>query len=84
MAVNFEKLILDLVAPLVVHPEDLLVKKFSEDEAQITVQVLVNQEDLGRVIGKGGKIANAIRTIAYAAASRIGKRINIDIDSFEE
>ena len=32
MAVNFEKLILDLVAPLVVHPEDLLVKKFSEDE----------------------------------------------------
>lgn len=84
MAVNFEKLILDLVAPLVVHPEDLLVKKFSEDEAQITVQVLVNQEDLGRVIGKGGKIANAVRTIAYAAASRIGKRINIDIDSFEE
>ncbi|MDD3957299.1 MAG: KH domain-containing protein [Candidatus Izemoplasmatales bacterium] len=84
MAVNFEKLILDLVTPLVVHPEDLLVKKFSEDEAQITVQVLVNQEDLGRVIGKGGKIANAVRTIAYAAASRIGKRINIDIDSFEE
>ena len=32
MAVNFEKLILDLVKPLVVHPDDLLVKKFSEDE----------------------------------------------------
>ncbi|MBU0997011.1 MAG: KH domain-containing protein [Firmicutes bacterium] len=83
MAVNFEKLILDLVTPLVIHPEDLLVKKFSEDEASITIQVLVNKEDLGRVIGKGGKIANAIRTISYAAASRIGKRINIDIDSFE-
>ncbi len=83
MAVNFEKLVLDLVTPLVIHPEDLLVKKFSEDEASITIQVLVNKEDLGRVIGKGGKIANAIRTISYAAASRIGKRINIDIDSFE-
>ncbi len=82
MAVNFEKLILDLVKPLVVHPDDLLVKKFSEDEESITIQVLVNQEDLGRVIGKGGKIANAIRTIAYAAASRIGKKINIDIDAF--
>jgi hypothetical protein len=83
MAVNFEKLIQDLVSPLVIHPEDLLVKKFSEDETQITLQVLVNKEDLGRVIGKGGKIANAIRTIAYAAASRIGKRVNIDIDAFE-
>jgi len=58
------------------------VKKFSEDETTITIQVLVNQEDLGRVIGRSGRIANAIRTIAYAAASRQGKKINIDIDSF--
>ena len=82
MAVDFEKLVLDLVTPLGIHPEDLLVKKFSEDETSITIQVLVNQEDLGRVIGRGGRIANAIRTIAYAAASKIGKKINIDIDSF--
>jgi predicted RNA-binding protein YlqC (UPF0109 family) len=82
MAVNFEKLISDLVTPLVVHPEDLVVKKFAEDDESITLQVLVNQDDLGRVIGKGGKIANAVRTIAYAAASRIGKKINIDIDAF--
>jgi len=47
MAVDFEKLVLDLVTPLVIHPEDLLVKKFSEDETSITIQVLVNQEDLG-------------------------------------
>ncbi len=82
MAVDFEKLVLDLVTPLVIHPEDLLVKKFSEDEDSVTIQVLVNQEDLGRVIGRSGRIANAIRTIAYAAASRVGKKININIDSF--
>jgi len=82
MAVNFEQLITDLVKPLVVHPDDLIVKKFSEDEENLTLQVIVHKDDLGRVIGKGGKIANAIRTIAYAAASRIGKKINIDIDSF--
>lgn len=82
MAVNFEKLILDLVKPLVVHDEDLMVKKFSEDEESITIQILVHEDDLGRVIGKGGKIATAIRTIAYAAASRLGKKINIDIDAF--
>lgn len=83
MAVNYEKIVFDLVTPLVIHPEDLVVKKFSEDENTITIQVLVNKEDLGRVIGKGGKIANAIRTIAYAAATRQGKKIRIDIDSFE-
>ncbi|MFO7969319.1 MAG: KH domain-containing protein [Bacillota bacterium] len=83
MAVDFEKLVFDLVMPLVIHPEDLLVKKFSEDEDNITIQILVNKDDLGRVIGKGGRIANAIRTISYAAASKIGKRIKIDIDSFE-
>ncbi len=82
MAVDFEKLVLDLVTPLVIHPEDLLVKKFSEDETSVTIQVLVNQEDLGRVIGRSGRIANAIRTIAYAAASRLGKRIDINFDSF--
>ena len=82
MAVNYEKLIKDLVTPLVVHPEDLMVKKFSEDESMLTIQIFVNQEDLGRVIGKNGRIANAIRTIAYASASRDGKKITINIDSF--
>jgi hypothetical protein len=82
MAVNYEKLIKDLVNPLVIHPEDVMVKKFSEDEEMLTIQVIVNQDDLGRVIGKNGRIANAIRTIAYAAASREGKRITINIDSF--
>lgn len=82
MAVNYEKLIKDLVNPLVIHPEDVMVKKFSEDDKMLTIQVIVNQEDLGRVIGKNGRIANAVRTIAYAAASREGKRITINIDSF--
>lgn len=82
MAVNYEKLITDLVKPLVIHPEDVMVKKFSEDEKMLTIQVIVNQADLGRVIGKNGRIANAIRTIAYASASRDGKKITINIDSF--
>lgn len=82
MAVDYEKLIHDLVQPLVMHPEDLMVKKFSEDENLLTIQIIVNQEDLGRVIGKNGRIANAIRTIAYASASRERKKVSINIDSF--
>ena len=82
MAVNYEKLIKNLVHPLVTHPEDLMVKKFSEEDEMLTIQVIVHQDDLGRVIGKNGRIANAIRTIAYASASREGKRVTINIDSF--
>lgn len=82
MATDFEKLIKHIVMPLVVHPEDVLVKILAEEESQINIQLLVNEKDLGRVIGKGGKIASAIRTILYAGASKDGKRIHLDIDSF--
>ncbi len=82
MAVNYEKLINDLVKPLVMHPEDLMVKKFSEEDNLLIIQIIVHQDDLGRVIGKNGRIANAIRTIAYASASREHKKISINIDSF--
>lgn len=82
MAVDFEKLIKNMIMPLVVNPDDVLVKILSSDEETITIQLLVNEKDLGRVIGKGGKIANAMRTIVYAGASKEGKRVQIDIDSF--
>jgi len=82
MAVDFEKLIKNIIMPLVVNPDDVMVKIFSEDKDQIIIQLLVNEADLGRVIGKGGKIANAMRTIVYAGASKEGKRVQIDIDSF--
>ena len=82
MAINFEELIKSMVAPLVVNPSDVVVKKLDEDDEFLTLQVLVNKDDLGRVIGKNGKIAQAIRTIAYAGASKEGKKIKIDIDAF--
>lgn len=82
MAVDFEKLIKNMIVPLVVNPDDVLVKIISSDDEIITIQLLVNEADLGRVIGKGGKIASAMRTIVYAGASKEGKRVQIDIDSF--
>jgi len=82
MAVDFEKHIRNMIVPLVVNPDDVLVKIISNDQDVITIQLLVNEEDLGRVIGKGGRLANAMRTIVYAGASKEGKRVQIDIDSF--
>ncbi|MFA5471198.1 MAG: KH domain-containing protein [Acholeplasmataceae bacterium] len=82
MAVDFEKLIKNMIVPLVVNPDDVMVKILSTDDNTITIQLLVNEADLGRVIGKGGKIANAMRTIVYAGASKENKRVHIDIDAF--
>ena len=82
MAINYDLLVKNIVTPLVLHPEDVLVKTLADDGTELAIQVLVNQEDLGRVIGKGGRIASAIRTIVYAGASKEGKRVNIAIDAF--
>lgn len=82
LAVNYETLIQHLVMPLVIHPDDVGVKVLSSEEDSITIQVLVNESDLGRVIGKNGRIANAIRTIAHASAAKENKRITIQIDAF--
>ncbi|TVP85380.1 MAG: KH domain-containing protein [Acholeplasmataceae bacterium] len=82
MAVDFEKLIKNMIMPLVVNPDDVMVKVLSTDGDTIIIQLLVNEADLGRVIGKGGRIANAMRTIVYAGASKEGKRVQIDIDAF--
>ena len=77
---DYEKFIENLVKPLVLHTEDVKVTQFFDDEELMTIQVKVNPEDLGRVIGKKGRIADSIRTLAYACAAREGKRIAISID----
>lgn len=80
---KFEMLLLALVKPLVANPDDVSVSSSVDIDETILVNVLVNKDDLGRVIGKGGKIANAIRTIAYASASKTGKRVKIEFESYE-
>ena len=82
MAINYIELIKNIVMPLVINPDDVEVTKFAENDAVMSFQVKVNKADLGRVIGKNGKIANAIRTISYAGASKEGIKVNIEFDTF--
>ena len=51
-----------------------------ESANSITLELHVAQDDMGRVIGKGGRIANAIRTLVRVAAMREGKRVNLEIE----
>lgn len=79
MAVDFELLILNIVKPLVTNPLDVVVK-VEEEEEHTEIQILVHADDLGRVIGRGGRTASAIRTICYAGAAKENKRINVVIE----
>ena len=59
------------------------VKAFEDDEDKVVIEVLVSQEDMGRVIGRKGVIANAIRTIVQASSYiHENQLITINIDSF--
>lgn len=81
-SIDYEKFLSELVKPLVLYPDEVVVKIFSEEENLIVVQIMVNEDDKGRVIGKNGRIINSIKTIAYAAASKHGKRIEVTVDAF--
>ena len=63
---------------LVDHPEDVEVIETSKDDA-IYVELKVAQEDMGKVIGKQGKIAKAMRTIVRSATPASSKRYVIEI-----
>jgi predicted RNA-binding protein YlqC (UPF0109 family) len=67
-----------LVKALVEDPSAVVVEELEED-GDLIYEISVAEEDLGRVIGKGGRVANAIRTIAKAAAVRLDRRVIVDI-----
>ena len=67
-----------LVRSLVEDPGAVVVEELEED-GDLVYEISVAEDDLGRVIGKGGRIANAIRTIAKAAAVRLDRRVIVDI-----
>lgn len=67
-------LIETIVTSLVDHPEDVVIKE-TEEETKIVYHLSVHPEDVGKVIGKNGRIAKAIRTVVYAAKSNSNKRV---------
>ena len=72
-----------LIKSLVKDPDTVSVKEFETEDDSVLIEVLVSEEDIGSVIGKGGKIANSVRTIVQASSYLNGnKRVKINIDSF--
>ena len=79
---DLAKLVTTIVSGIVTNKDDIKIEGFtSEDE--ITIEVLVKEEDMGRLIGKNGKTINAIRTLLQAASYQNGnKRVKINVDKF--
>lgn len=73
-----------IVKSIAIDADSVSVKEFPTDEDNvILIQVMVSSEDMGRVIGKGGRCANAIRTLVQeASALHDNKYVKIDIDKF--
>lgn len=73
----------NLVKSLVKEPDMVKVQEFLGDDEIIQLEIIVTEDDMGTVIGRGGKMATAIRTLVQAAAYNMNiKRVRINIDSF--
>jgi predicted RNA-binding protein YlqC (UPF0109 family) len=64
---------------LVSEPEAVKVDQFSEDDGTVVLELSVAADDYGRVIGRGGRTANALRTVIKAAAVKEHRRVLVDI-----
>jgi len=67
-----------LAKALVDHPEEVRVKEIS-GERSVVYELSVAPDDMGKIIGKQGRIAKAIRTVVSAAAVKENKRVMIEI-----
>jgi predicted RNA-binding protein YlqC (UPF0109 family) len=67
-----------LVRALVENPDEVEVEEL-EENGDVVLEVTVADDDLGRVIGRGGRIANALRTVARAAATKEDCRVIVEI-----
>jgi predicted RNA-binding protein YlqC (UPF0109 family) len=67
-----------LARSVVDDPTAVKVEEFDEDD-ELVLELHVADDDLGRVIGRDGRVAKAIRTIARAAAAKDGRRVSVEI-----
>lgn len=81
---NLVKLTESIIKKIVSDSDSVSVKEFETDlENTIQIEVLISSNDMGKVIGKNGKIINSIRTIVQAASSlEDNKKVKINVDSY--
>jgi predicted RNA-binding protein YlqC (UPF0109 family) len=80
MATEIPRRLLEYLAEgLVEDPDAVSVEQFEEDDGTIVLELCVGPEDYGRVIGRGGRTAHALRSVVKAAAAGEGAHVLLDI-----
>ena len=73
-----KELVLDIAKALVDNPDAVVVEETKQND-EIILKLTVSQDDMGKVIGKQGRIAKAIRTVIRSAANRENKKVSLEI-----
>ena len=73
------ELLVYLARQLVDEPERVEVEQFEEDDGTLVLELSVGDDDYGKVIGRGGRTAQALRTVVKAAAVKDNRRVLVDI-----
>lgn len=73
-----KELIEYIAKSLVEHPEEVVVQEYGSGN-RIRLELSVSKDDMGRIIGKSGRVANSIRTLLRVAAEREGKQVTLDV-----
>jgi predicted RNA-binding protein YlqC (UPF0109 family) len=68
-----------LARSLVEQPDAVRVEAFDEEDGTLVLELSVADDDYGKVIGRGGRTANALRTVVKAAAVKENRRVLVDI-----
>lgn len=75
---QLKNLLVLLVRPLVDEPDRVEVEA-TESDSRVDLELTVAPDDVGRVIGRGGRTIRAIRTVVKAASVKVGKRVNVEV-----
>jgi uncharacterized protein len=68
-----------LARALVDRPDSVRVEEFEEDDGTVVLELSVADDEYGKVIGRGGRTAQALRTVVQAAAVKDNRRVLVDI-----
>lgn len=75
---RLERLTLFLARSVVDDPDAVEVRG-TEDDSRVDLEVRVAPDDMGRIIGRGGKTIRAIRSVVKAASVKVGKRVTVEV-----
>lgn len=74
-----KELIEYIARSLVDNPDQVEIEQSRDSGGKVRLELRVAREDMGRVIGKGGRVANAMRILLRVAAAREGKQVSLDV-----